>query len=92
MQMRIESFESEVIWMGAVKMVQSVTFLLYKHERTGLGYLVPTFKERKEGERQRREPGQARPGKACCCESITHHSRIGLIETAGSPEIIGKPA
>lgn len=48
MKTRIEPFEPEVIWIGAVEMVQLVKFLLHKREGPELSYLVPTLKERKK--------------------------------------------
>lgn len=55
--MRMESFESEVIRIVTVEIVQLIKFLVQMHEGPELGYLVPTFKKRRkrgmEGERGR---------------------------------------
>lgn len=55
--MRMESFESEVIRIVTVEIVQLIKFLVQMHEGPELGYLAPTFKKRRkrgmEGERGR---------------------------------------
>lgn len=55
--MRMESFESEVIRIVTVEIVQLIKFLVQMHEGPELGYLAPTFKKRRKrgmkGERGR---------------------------------------
>lgn len=57
MQMRMESFESEVTRIVTVKIVQLVKFLVQMREGPELGSIASTFKEKKEERRGREKKG-----------------------------------